>query len=77
MAVGKNITWNKSKRGSNIIFHIILRQLGRVGMGKNINIFKIQLLTDLSYKYKHERNYLLFVGLTWLGKIRLIFIRHI
>ena len=29
IVVGKNITWKKNERGSNIIFHIVLRLLGR------------------------------------------------
>ena len=30
MAVGKNIMWKEGKGGSNIIFPIILRLLGRI-----------------------------------------------
>ena len=34
MALEKNITWKKKERGSNIIFLIILRLLGRISSGE-------------------------------------------
>ena len=40
MAVGKNKTWKKGKRGSNIIFPIILKLLGRILSGKGDNKFR-------------------------------------
>ena len=48
-AVGKNITWKKSKRGINIIFPITLRQLGRIssvekGKGREISGKIIKIL---------------------------------
>ena len=36
MAVEKNITWEKRERGSNIIFPIILRLLGRISSGEEV-----------------------------------------
>ena len=40
------ITWKKRKRGSNIIFPIILRLLGRISRGKGTEILskKIKIL---------------------------------
>ena len=48
MDLGKNITWKKRRRGSNIIFPIILRLLGVIlsgekGTGTEISENKIKI----------------------------------
>ena len=41
MALGKNITWKKRERGSNIILLIILKLLERISSGvKGTEIFR-------------------------------------